>query len=81
LATDGTLSLNFAGLGTAAPFDDATLRLELLNRFNRVLSSTIPGSLVGARPTLPLGMIGRPVTSERFIDVVDWVGRTASLRT
>ena len=75
MATDGTFALNFAGLGTVAPFDDPKLRLELLSRFNRIPSLALSGSLADARPTLPVGMIGRPVDSERFMEAIDWVGR------
>lgn len=78
IATDGTFALNFACLATLAPFDDTRLRLELLSRFNRIPSLALSGSLVDARPTLPLGMIGRPAASALFMEVMDWVRRTVA---
>ena len=58
---------------TTPPFDDESLRLELLRRLNEVPDVSITADKVTKRPWFYLSLLKDDAALERFLGVLDWI--------
>ena len=55
--TNGSVEILFEYLCYQPPFDDESLRLELLRRLNEMTGVNIPADKITKHPTIPLGLL------------------------
>jgi hypothetical protein len=73
LYTDGSVTILFEYLLYQPPFDDESLRLELLGRLNEALGTSIPAEKITGRPNIDLGLLRSDAVMARFVKTLDWV--------
>lgn len=78
LWADGTIELLFQYLKNQPPFDQESLRLELLAQFNTIPAVSIPASRVNGRPNFPMEALADPEHMKRFLEILDWFYTKAS---
>jgi hypothetical protein len=71
--TDASVTILFSYLYEAPPFDDESLRLELLRRLNEVPDVSITADKVTKRPWFYLSLLKDDAALERFLGVLDWI--------
>jgi hypothetical protein len=72
LWTSGAMVLRFADLKKEWPFCEASLRLDLLERFNRVPHLSLPPEAIDSLPAIPLPILAEPGSLARFLDALAW---------
>ena len=70
--TSGAVILRFADLKNEWPFCEASLRLELLERLNRVPHFSLPPEAIDSLPAIPLPILAAPGSLARFLDALAW---------
>jgi hypothetical protein len=71
--TYGSVEILFEYLYFQPPFDDKSVRLELLNRLNDLPRANIPVAKISKRPTIPLSLLNEDDVMEQFLHVLDWI--------
>ena len=71
--TDGGVMLELRNMRTRPPFDDDHLRLELVDRLNRIPGVDIPPERAAGIPTIPMSTFVDDEKLNAFLDVFDWV--------
>jgi hypothetical protein len=71
--TDATVTILFSYLHEAPPFDDESLRVELLRRLNEVPDVSITADKVTKSPWFYLSSLEDDAALERFLGVLDWI--------
>ena len=72
LWTYGKLDISFGYIARTPPFDNESLRRELLDRLNRVPGVSLPPDSITRLPTLPLELLASDETWEALRRVLDW---------
>lgn len=70
--TYGKLEILFEYFRGKRPFDDETLRRELLNRLNTIPGVRLPEDAVSRRPSLPLASLSPPGALQYFLTTYAW---------
>jgi hypothetical protein len=71
--TDASTTILFAYLREKPPFDDETLRLELLRRVNELPGVEITVDKVTKRPWFYLSVLEDDSVMEQFLSILEWV--------
>ena len=71
--TNGSVEVLFEYLYYQPPFDDESMRLELLRRLNEMSDVNIPADKITKRPTVPLSLLKDDAVMERFLETLDWI--------
>jgi hypothetical protein len=71
--TDASTTILFAYLREKPPFDDESLRLELLRRVNELPGVSIPEDKATRRPWFYLSLLTDGAALEQFLGILDWV--------
>ena len=71
--TYGSVEILFEYLYYQPPFDNESLRLELLRRLNEIPDATISADKITKRPTIHLRLLGNAAAMEQFLGILDWV--------
>lgn len=64
--------LQFQHMATKPPFDDLSLRQELLARLNEIPGVSIPETKLDKRPSIPLAVLAKEEHLSRFLGALDW---------
>lgn len=64
--------LQFQHMATKPPFDDLSLRQELLRRLNKIPGVSIPEAKLDKRPSIPLAVLAEEEHLSRFLGTLDW---------
>jgi hypothetical protein len=73
--TSGYLEIGFAVLQRLPPFDDASRRLEFLEKLNEIPGVSIASDKITRYPSLRLSVLQSPHSLKLFLDALDWVRR------
>jgi hypothetical protein len=73
LRTDGKVEIIFQYLKAKTPFDDLSLREELLDRINKIPGVSIPENRINGRPTFPLIVLKDKRALETFYNTIKWI--------
>jgi hypothetical protein len=68
----GAAEVVFQHLARRPPFDDPSLRRELLDRLNSVDGINLPESKLALRPSFPLNLLGSADAVDRVAGVLEW---------
>jgi alkylated DNA nucleotide flippase Atl1 len=68
----GTVEVVFQHLARRTPFDDPSVRRELLDRLNQIEGIRLPEAKLSMRPSFPISVLGRPTGLEGVADVLEW---------
>jgi hypothetical protein len=71
--TYGSIEILFEYLYDQPPFDDESLRQELLRRLNEMPGTSISGEKITKRPTVSLGLLKEDAVTEQFLETLDWI--------
>jgi hypothetical protein len=71
--TNGNLEMQFQYMKGKPPFDDDSMRLELLHRLNRIPGIALPEDSIIRRPSISLSTLGDEDVLRQFIEVLEWV--------
>ena len=71
--TYGTFETFFQYFAYKPPFDDEGLRLELLERLNRIPKVSLPRDGIARRPSFPLEILVEDGRTDLLLGVYDWV--------
>lgn len=71
--TKGQMTITFQYLKDKIPFNNEALRLELLNRINKIQEVNITADRIGGRPNFPLIQLKDEKSMEIFINTLEWV--------
>lgn len=70
--TYGRVEIPFQWIRTRKPFDDASKRLEMVERLNKIPGVNIPADAINRRPTIPLAVLTNEPALKNFLTVLDW---------
>ena len=70
--TYGRVEMQFEGLARRAPFDQRSLRLELLQRLNRLRGVSIPETKLDKRPSIALSLLSDEKALGQFFETMEW---------
>ena len=70
--TYGTIEMQFQDVGPFPPFNDQSMRHELRNRLNQVLSNPSAEDRVARRPPIPMEELVDKHKRAQFITALDW---------
>jgi len=70
--TYGRVEMQFEGLARRAPFDQRSLRLELLQRLNRLRGVSIPETKLDKRPSIALSLLSDEKALGQFLETMEW---------
>lgn len=74
--TRGEVRIWLQYLANRPPFDDERLRLELLERLNKIAGIEIGADRIGGKPKVDLQDLARPDLCQAFIETMDWIFAT-----
>jgi len=70
--TYGKVEMQFEGLARRAPFDQRSLRPELLQRLNRLRGVSIPETKLDKRPSIALSLLSDETALGQFLETMEW---------
>lgn len=73
VSSRGCIRMYIQFLKAYPPFNQDTKRLELIERLNAISGVAIPRDTINGKPAIPLDLIARPGSFNRFIEVINWV--------
>jgi hypothetical protein len=71
--TYGSVEILFEYLYDQPPFDDESVRRELLRRLNEIPGTSISVAKITMRPTVSLGLLKEDAVIEQFLGTLDWI--------
>ncbi len=71
--TNGAVELYFSWYRRKPPFDDDSMRLQLLRKLNEVEGVSVPEDALNRRPSIPLPTLAVSASLEKFLSVMDWM--------
>lgn len=71
--TYGRVEIQFQWLKSRPPFDDESVRVELLRRLNEIAGVSISDDAITRRPRIDLTTLTSPDALHRFLEVLDWL--------
>jgi len=71
--TYGTIEVQFQVMKSKPPFDDESVRMELLRRLNALPGITIPANAITRRPSIPLSRLKGNNILMQFLETINWV--------
>lgn len=74
----GKCEVVFQYLAARTPFDDVQLRVEFLERLNKIPGADLPTAKIALRPGFPLELLTNPEARSLFIDALDWFYQQAN---
>lgn len=72
----GEIRIWFQYLANRSPFSDERLRLELLERLNKIPGVEIGRDRIRGKPKIDLLLLGSPEARQDFIETLDWIAST-----
>jgi len=70
--TYGRVEIQFQEMKKKPPFDDESLRNNLLARLNEIPKIALPADSIGRRPSIPLSVLTESATMSGFLAAMDW---------
>lgn len=70
--TNGAIEIYFQYYLGKRPFDDESMRRELLNRLNAIPGVKVPEDALRRRPSIPVTALSDPVALQSFLATYDW---------
>lgn len=71
--TYGKVEVQFMYLKKYPPFDEDSMRIELLNRLNEIQQVSLPLDSINRRPTFALSSLLNEDALKKFLDTLDWL--------
>ncbi len=71
--TNGFIQVHFQNIRQLPSMNDATRRLELLQRINKIPGVKLPDDSIDKYPTFPISALNKEVNLKIFLDSVDWL--------
>jgi hypothetical protein len=71
--TYGSVEVLFEYLYYQPPFDDESVRLELLRRLNELSGASISADKITKRPTISLNLLRDDAVMEQFLGALNWI--------
>ena len=71
--TYGSVEMLFEYLYYQPPFDNESVRLELLRRLNEIQGASLSSDKITKRPTIYLRLLDDAAVMEQFLGALDWI--------
>ena len=68
----GRIELYFYWYAYKPPFDDQQKRLELLRRLNEIPGISLPSTMIGGKPSIPLSILAEEMQLQAFLNCFRW---------